>query len=441
MSEIQKQGDNGAAAPAKQEGKDKVWYTKWRDSDLFLASAYDVVTWIGIAIFVGLVLIYGFQKNWRAFGWSIVGLLFLTVIMLGIRVRQHRKSIGDQSRRPKADTPVAETTKEVPRFVVGYHPELRSLEANKPMLIDLLFSTSSEGAAHVAEILGGAVSVSLHKYGVATTQPIESISETMELPPFNLFPQKMNDHQFTVTTRALKAKEVRQIKQGKWKVVMMIAINIKDAPSLADQWVYQGGSTNKFGRELISANADFSPINKPFKIDIPVMLGQDDRNFGAAFWLRQANICSPIHRIMIIRITNQQSIRSMVETYTVETQRQNGTWAKLSHIDPTRGNVFMVEKDMRDATLLHVEALDNVLQNRAITPKETIEGWAFFELPEDIPMEQPLRIYVKDFGGAEIVEVINAAQSEGFGQGAGFNVIQGKIDLSACAHRYYSETR
>ena len=69
-------------------------------------------------------------------------------------------------------------------------------------------------------------------------------------------PQRENDHLFTVSTRALKAKEVKQIEQGKWKVVMMVAINIKDAPSLTDQWVYQAGS-DKFGRELIRTNADF----------------------------------------------------------------------------------------------------------------------------------------------------------------------------------------
>jgi hypothetical protein len=36
-----------------------------------------------------LVLIYGFQKDWRGFFWSLVVLVFLVLIMLGIRAKQH----------------------------------------------------------------------------------------------------------------------------------------------------------------------------------------------------------------------------------------------------------------------------------------------------------------------------------------------------------------
>jgi hypothetical protein len=90
MSKIEKQGDNSDTAPAKQERQNNIWQTKGR-FDLFLVSVYDLVTWVGIPISVGVGLIFAFQQNWRATGWSAAALLILTVMMLGIRAEQHRR--------------------------------------------------------------------------------------------------------------------------------------------------------------------------------------------------------------------------------------------------------------------------------------------------------------------------------------------------------------
>jgi hypothetical protein len=92
---------------------------------------------------------------------------------------------------------------------------------------------------------------------------------------------------------------------------------------------------------------------------------------------------------------------------------------------------------MKHAMILQMPSLDSVLGDRVIAPRETIEGWAFFELPESISTKQPLRIYVKDFGGAEMIQEIPTS-TESFSQGVGIKPI-GSVDRTGFALRYYSE--
>lgn len=125
MSEIQKHSDDDGTTPAKQESKDKVSYAKW--SDLFLVSVYDVVTWIGIAIVVGLVLMYGFQKNWHAFSWSVLALFLLMLAMLTIRALQHKKSIEAGSRQI-IDRPELSIERVYVKILEAGKPEIVNME-------------------------------------------------------------------------------------------------------------------------------------------------------------------------------------------------------------------------------------------------------------------------------------------------------------------------
>src|SRR5437867_3814606 len=128
---------------------------------------------------------------------------------------------------------------------------------------------------------------------------------------------------------------------------------------------------------------------------------------------------SPVHQMIAIRLTNRQSVRSMIETYTVEIQTGNGDWIKLIRIDGTRGELYFITKgNPKEAKLVQIAKLDSVLYARTIDPGETVEGVAFFELPKSVEEDNPpLRVYVKDFGGAEMTQIIPSQPQSDFAQG------------------------
>lgn len=184
------------------------------------------------------------------------------------------------------------------------------------------------------------------------------------------------------------------------------------------------------------------PKTSPFSVAIPVRLHQDERTLGGPFCLdyrsRFGATLSPIHQMIFIRLTNLQPVRSMIETYRVETQNARGEWFKLIRMDGQIGSVYMISDDLKKATLIKSEALDTVLINRSIAPNETVEGTAYFELPENAGPNAPLRIYVKDFGGAEVVQTIRHSQMADFAQGAVLYPVA-TVDLSNSRLMYYSE--
>lgn len=190
--------------------------------------------------------------------------------------------------------------------------------------------------------------------------------------------------------------------------------------------------------DVSQANANAAP----FAIAIGTGLGTDQRAVNkAATWYSWyqsplGDTLSPVHRMMVIRITNRQAVRSQIETYRVEAKTADGRWVRLTWMDGQRGGVYWIFGDARNATHIDIVKLDSVLSNQVLMPNETVEGWAFFEIPENIPLRQPLRVYVKDFGGAEITQEV--ARPIEFAQGAGLGQL-GTRDLSNAVLRYYSE--
>jgi hypothetical protein len=181
----------------------------------------------------------------------------------------------------------------------------------------------------------------------------------------------------------------------------------------------------------------------PYAISVVGGMGTDKRapNSGALWFGYQSKFgqtLSPIHRMVFIRLTNLQSVRSMIETYRVEIQTTRGEWVRLTRIDGQTGSIYMIFGDPQKAILFDMAVLDSVLSNRVINPRETVEGAAFFELPENIELNRPLRIYVKDFGGAEMTQTIQEQPVGDFSQGLGMRKLA-MVDLSNSKVGYYSE--
>jgi len=180
---------------------------------------------------------------------------------------------------------------------------------------------------------------------------------------------------------------------------------------------------------------------EPFSVNVVTALGRDDRLLrSAGFWLSYGKICSPIHRMLFVQITNMQTVPSVIATYRVEVQKSDGTWIKLTRMDGRIGAVYHL-LELKSAYLYSIDTLDAVISNRKIIPKETVEGWALFELPEDLPLALPIRVYVRDYGGAETTQVVSVSSiSEDFEQTGGVRPLN-KADLSQCKLMFYSDAR
>lgn len=87
MSKKQKQQSDASKANAIQKRKKTILSVKL--GDFLTVSIYDLVTWVGIGLSIGFLLIYGFQDNQRGVRWSIVALLVFVFVMLAIRAKQH----------------------------------------------------------------------------------------------------------------------------------------------------------------------------------------------------------------------------------------------------------------------------------------------------------------------------------------------------------------
>ena len=175
---------------------------------------------------------------------------------------------------------------------------------------------------------------------------------------------------------------------------------------------------------------------EPFSVKIITTFATPHKGMNAAFWYKSfsSHIVSPIHRMMLVRITNCQKNRSQIETYRVEALTVDNEWKQLTWMDGSRGDVYSITGDPASAFLVALEKLDSIISSRIVTPNETIEGWTFFEIP-DTPLTHQFRVYVKDFGGAVTNQIVEENHNE-FTQGTQMRFLH-KYDLSKATFGYY----
>ncbi len=179
----------------------------------------------------------------------------------------------------------------------------------------------------------------------------------------------------------------------------------------------------------------------PFAITFAGSLTSYRRDMHTFLWLRYNSkigfVRSPIHQLINIRLTNLQKVRSMIELYSADIQSADGSWIKLIQMDSTSGVFCYVPEDTKKAKEFALPTLDKVLSSKVIEPNETVEGAAFFELPQDVPDNAPVRFRIKDFGGAEIIRIVKPDND--FGQPWTITNVGVDIDVTGYATRFYSE--
>ncbi len=171
---------------------------------------------------------------------------------------------------------------------------------------------------------------------------------------------------------------------------------------------------------------------------------KNERDFDALVWIKYNSqlgcTISPIHKAVMIRLTNLQPIDSVIETYVMEVQNPNGDWVKLIRMDGSKGRVYSLTKDeLKRAKGFDLKTLDSLIAGKRIAPNETVEGVVLFELPQSIAPKAPMRFYVKDFGGASMTQRVYPGEKNwDFGQNWQMKAVE-ETDLSKCAVRFYSE--
>lgn len=183
----------------------------------------------------------------------------------------------------------------------------------------------------------------------------------------------------------------------------------------------------------------------PFEVILYNMMGSEQRSLGGVFTYRAqtrgADVICPVHRMAHLRITNRQTVKSQIETYTVEALSDDERWVKLTRVRGNSGGIYWCDSTFTQCQAMdHASSLDTALSNRIKRPDETVDGWVFFELPEDVLLDTKYRIYIKDFGGAEIVKTLRVERPGGdFAQSAEMTMSQGVSNLTGLEPKHYSD--
>jgi len=109
----------------------------------------------------------------------------------------------------------------------------------------------------------------------------------------------------------------------------------------------------------------------------------EDSNPGMLWTLNTSlKTIAPINALLNLRIVNNQSEASVVSELDVEANTTDGQWIKPAMIDGRTVQIFMAPNaDLKTATLIKAVTLDEILSNRAMSPKETVTGWILLVYP------------------------------------------------------------
>jgi hypothetical protein len=90
------------------------------------------------------------------------------------------------------------------------------------------------------------------------------------------------------------------------------------------------------------------------------------------------------------------------------------------------------------------DGLDYLIGNKQIQPHKTVRGWAFFELPQDLILNSPVRVTVRDVLGNEASQityppVCESCNTHDFMVKSRLVIKAGEWDISDYYKKYYSE--
>lgn len=153
--------------------------------------------------------------------------------------------------------------------------------------------------------------------------------------------------------------------------------------------------------------------SEPFAVEVETTFVQEHKTLdGARFYLAYrsgyGDTVSPVDVTMFLKVVNLQQTRVMVQSFSVE-MNLGGRWTRLVRLIPRGGEIYFATEGLHKARRIDVRpnGFDYLIQDRYIEPRETVRGWAFFEIPENF--KAPLgtgvqyRVKIRDTAGREFV--------------------------------------
>lgn len=172
-----------------------------------------------------------------------------------------------------------------------------------------------------------------------------------------------------------------------------------------------------------------------------------NRAMDGLFWLEHKTaggvVVSPIHVMIFLRLTNLKDEPITIDSYAVEIKSPSKDWVKLPRVDVQDGILYSDVSSNAGAWNVGQNGFDRAIFERRIQPRETVRGWAFFEIPgRYCDEEYSLRFRLKDFSGAESVEPLeDVSKVDTVQKGALLMPMGVTKDLSRTRRAFYSESK
>jgi len=206
-------------------------------------------------------------------------------------------------------------------------------------------------------------------------------------------------------------------------------------------WVY----VSTFAKQSNQKEQQSEKQGAAFALGAERVLMSRSEDTAAGFWIAYkgpyGDVICPANLAVFLRVVNLQQVPSMIEAFAVELPDPNHRWVKLSRMDARRWAVYWA-LELRRARRVDVanSCFDAFVGDRSLQPRETVRGWALFELPKGVEFVLPLvlRIAIRDTLGmttAEVVPVMKPVEHDDV-LSRGFRLIGPEVNLSRHRQRH-----
>ena len=172
----------------------------------------------------------------------------------------------------------------------------------------------------------------------------------------------------------------------------------------------------------IRRTASMSVRKGTFVVDLRHVMFASSSESAMPVWVTHPDetgtVRSPISVMAHIELTNLQASAAVINRFTVEAQTESGAWIRLARINSSSVLIFwVVNGDFTAARLIKPRPamLDELIEGRAMSPKETVSGWILLVYPGISPpvrFTTNYRITVGDTTGTSLVQETKGSESD-----------------------------
>jgi len=129
-----------------------------------------------------------------------------------------------------------------------------------------------------------------------------------------------------------------------------------------------------------------SETSQPFTVTVETALFSNTFQQGGTFWVVERfgprRTKSPVNAVLAVRIVNNQSIAAMISQFSTQGETADRRWVPLIRINSNLVQLFFVTNDdFTKAGLNTPTMLESMLENRSMSPHETLKGFLLYAYP------------------------------------------------------------